>query len=126
MGRCAFLEGTSGVDHLLAYGEMNEAYARATEVSNKIAATGSTIGHHNEARAGLEKEIEDYSLEKRYIKKDGTAVWVNLTVSPGEKISGNDSRRETRVRSENIRECSLFQPNRRSHSSNNFTACIGN
>lgn len=39
--------------------EMNEAYTRATEVSNKIAATGSTIGHHNEAMAGLEKELEE-------------------------------------------------------------------
>lgn len=39
--------------------EMNEAYQRETEISNKIAATGSSIGHYNEAKAGLEKDITD-------------------------------------------------------------------
>lgn len=29
----------------------------------------------------LDGEIADYSLEKRYVHKDGTAVWVNLTVA---------------------------------------------
>ncbi len=29
----------------------------------------------------LEQEIDQYSLEKRYIKKDGSTVWVNLTVA---------------------------------------------
>ena len=39
--------------------EMNEAYSREMEISNKIAVTGSNIGHHNEAKAGLEKDIND-------------------------------------------------------------------
>ena len=39
--------------------EMNEAYSREMELSNKIAVTGSNIGHHNEAKAGLEKDIAD-------------------------------------------------------------------
>ena len=29
----------------------------------------------------LSRELDHYSLEKRYIKKDGSIVWVNLTVS---------------------------------------------
>lgn len=29
----------------------------------------------------LNKEITDYSLEKRYLRKDGSVVWVNLTAS---------------------------------------------
>ena len=39
--------------------EMNEAYSREMEISNKIAVTGSNIGHFNDAKAGLEKDIED-------------------------------------------------------------------
>ncbi|MEH2237642.1 PAS domain S-box protein [Nostoc sp.] len=34
------------------------------------------------ARRVLAKEISGYSLEKRYIRKDGSIVWVNLTSSP--------------------------------------------
>ncbi|MDD2805938.1 MAG: AAA family ATPase [Elusimicrobiales bacterium] len=39
--------------------EMNEAYSRHMEISNKIAATGSSIGHYTEDKAGLEKDIND-------------------------------------------------------------------
>ncbi|HBA60325.1 MAG TPA: chromosome segregation protein SMC [Elusimicrobia bacterium] len=39
--------------------EMNEAYSREMELSNKIAVTGSNIGHYNEAKAGLEKDISE-------------------------------------------------------------------
>ena len=39
--------------------EMNEAYSRHMEISNKIAATGSSIGHYSEDKAGLEKDIND-------------------------------------------------------------------
>ena len=31
--------------------EMNEAYSREMEISNKIAVTGSNIGHFNDAKA---------------------------------------------------------------------------
>ncbi|BCL39246.1 PAS domain-containing protein [Nostoc sp. MS1] len=33
------------------------------------------------ARKVLSREINGYSLEKRYVRKDGTIVWVNLTAS---------------------------------------------
>jgi len=39
--------------------EMNDAYSREMQISNKIAVTGSNIGHFNDAKAGLEKDIND-------------------------------------------------------------------
>ena len=36
----------------------------------------------------LEGELQTYSTEKRYMKKDGSAVWVNLTVSLVRDTSG--------------------------------------
>lgn len=33
-------------------------------------------------------EIEDYSIEKRYIRKDGSVIWINLTGSGVRKPSG--------------------------------------
>ncbi|MCP6762673.1 MAG: PAS domain S-box protein [Fischerella sp. CENA71] len=33
-------------------------------------------------------EIQTYSIEKRYIRKDKTLIWINLTVSPVRKPSG--------------------------------------
>ncbi len=41
--------------------EMNEVYSREVEISSRIAVTGSNIGHYNEARAGLEKDMQDLS-----------------------------------------------------------------
>jgi PAS domain S-box-containing protein len=40
------------------------------------------------AEAVLRGELESYQLEKRYIRKDGEAVWVNLTVSLVRSESG--------------------------------------
>lgn len=36
----------------------------------------------------LRGEIETYSLEKRYVKRNGSPVWINLTVSPVKKDGG--------------------------------------
>ncbi|SFB82582.1 PAS domain S-box protein [Massilia yuzhufengensis] len=33
-------------------------------------------------------EIDEYQLEKRYIRKDGAAVWINLNVSPKRDAAG--------------------------------------
>ena len=35
-----------------------------------------------------EDRIQDYSIEKRYLHRDGSIVWVNLNVSPMLKIEG--------------------------------------
>src|SRR6266508_2864694 len=42
----------------------------------------------NQARRLLAGEIENYSLEKRYYRKDGSIVWVNKTVSLARKANG--------------------------------------
>ncbi|MDO8805076.1 MAG: chromosome segregation protein SMC [Elusimicrobiota bacterium] len=39
--------------------EMNAAYSQEIEISNAIARTGSDIGHYNEARTGLERDMND-------------------------------------------------------------------
>ena len=38
--------------------------------------------HEEKARMMLAGEIGHYNLEKRYLRKDGGIVWVNITVSP--------------------------------------------
>ncbi|MHB9098715.1 MAG: hybrid sensor histidine kinase/response regulator, partial [Syntrophales bacterium] len=38
--------------------------------------------HEGKTQIMLAGEIGDYSLEKRYLRKDGGSVWVNITVSP--------------------------------------------
>ncbi len=52
------------------------------------ARTFRNITHPDDLSADLEyyqqmhvREIETYSMEKRYFRKDSTIVWVNLTVS---------------------------------------------
>lgn len=39
-------------------------------------------------QALLDSEIEQYALDKRYIRQDGVAVWIRLTVSLARKIDG--------------------------------------
>ncbi|HNW44478.1 MAG TPA: AAA family ATPase, partial [Elusimicrobiales bacterium] len=39
--------------------QMNEAYTQEVEISNRIAGTGSDIGHYRETKAGLERDIAD-------------------------------------------------------------------
>ncbi len=43
----------------------------------------------NHARRLLAGEIENYSMEKRYYRKDGSVVWGNLTVSLVRKADGS-------------------------------------
>jgi diguanylate cyclase (GGDEF)-like protein/PAS domain S-box-containing protein len=38
--------------------------------------------HEEKTQMMLAGEIDHYSLEKRYLRKDGIIVWVNITVSP--------------------------------------------
>src|SRR5262245_47213755 len=42
-----------------------------------------------QARRLLAREIENYSMEKRYYRKDGSIVWANLTVSLARKADGS-------------------------------------
>jgi PAS domain S-box-containing protein len=56
------------------------------------------ITHPEDLDADLEQkrrllagEIDTYSMEKRYIRKDGSVVWINLTVSLVRALSGEPS-----------------------------------
>jgi chromosome segregation protein len=48
--------------------EMNEAYSREMKLSNDIAVTGSNIGHHNDAKAGLERDLKDIAAAAQGIE----------------------------------------------------------
>ena len=74
---------------------------------------------HDEKTALLIAEkIRNYTLEKRYIRKDGAIVWVNITISPlwqrgeatGRYISVVQDITERRRMEEEIREMSLRDP----------------
>jgi PAS domain S-box-containing protein len=43
----------------------------------------------NQSRRLLAGEIKNYSMEKRYCRKDGSVVWANLTVSLARKANGS-------------------------------------
>ena len=45
-------------------------------------------GDLEQVRRLLEGELQTYTMEKRYLRKDGSAVWVNLTVSLVRHSSG--------------------------------------
>jgi hypothetical protein len=49
---------------------------------------GKDLEHLDKILAG---EIDSYSVEKRYVKKDYSQVWVSLTVSLVRKLSGIQS-----------------------------------
>ena len=90
-----------------------------------LATTFQAITHpedlhlHDEKTALLIAEkIRNYTLEKRYIRKDGAIVWVNITISPlwqqgeatGRYISVVQDITERRRMEEEIREMSLRDP----------------
>ena len=43
----------------------------------------------NQARRLVAGEIENYSMEKRYYHRDGSVIWVNMTVSLAHKADGS-------------------------------------
>jgi diguanylate cyclase (GGDEF)-like protein/PAS domain S-box-containing protein len=64
-----------------------EMVGRAEE--EMLATTFSAITHPEDLHLHEDKtalllagKIENYSLEKRYVRKDGAVIWVNITVSP--------------------------------------------
>ncbi len=90
-----------------------------------LATTFQAITHPADLRLHEEKtaliisgKIENFSLEKRYLRKDGAIVWVNVTISPlwlrgeatGRYISVVQDITERRRMEEEIREMSLRDP----------------
>ncbi len=80
---------------------MNDAYSREMELSNKIAVTGSNIGHYNEAKAGLEKDMEELAaavaaleVRARELKDRSTALSAELA-SENEKAAAAEAQAKT-------------------------------
>jgi PAS domain S-box-containing protein len=68
----------------------------------------------SEMRRMLAGEIDSYLMEKRYYRKDGSVVWVNLTVSMTRKADGSPDYviklRIRKVTSEIIEELTCNHP----------------
>ncbi|GAB4229033.1 MAG: hypothetical protein Kow00121_57980 [Elainellaceae cyanobacterium] len=91
--RRTFEQAAVGIGHVSPSGEflrLNQRFADITgyPLAELQALTFQDITHPEDLATDLEQvqkllagEIQTYALEKRYIHKDGTIVWVNLTVS---------------------------------------------
>ncbi|MCF6148869.1 MAG: PAS domain S-box protein [Candidatus Kuenenia sp.] len=71
--------------------KVNKKYCNITGFSEKemLSSTFQDITHPDDLQEDLENmeklkkgEISEFSIDKRYLHKDGKIVWVNLTVSP--------------------------------------------
>ena len=70
--------------------EMTDAYSQEVEISNAIARTGSDIGHYNEARAGLERDINDISAAVSVIEARIAALKARSSWLGGELTAENE------------------------------------
>ncbi|HEX2569309.1 MAG TPA: PAS domain S-box protein [Polyangia bacterium] len=98
--RGTFDNAAVGIAHVASDGRwllMNAKLCEITGYSREelLARTFQDITHPDDLRADLEqarrllaRELPMYSLEKRYIRKDGGIVWVHLTISLVRKPSG--------------------------------------
>lgn len=71
--------------------EMNEAYSREMEISSKIGNTGSNIGHFNEAKAGLERDITDIAASLSSIE-GGIAELKARSASLGAELAAENEK----------------------------------
>src|SRR5262245_52282544 len=60
-----------------------------TKTFGAITHPGDLDADWNQARRLLAGEIRNYSMEKRYYRKDGSVVWINLTASTVRKGDGS-------------------------------------
>ena len=91
--RLTFEKAPIGLAHVAPDGrwlEVNErlcailGYSRACLLKRtfqELTYPDDLVGDLDRVRAMLAAEIEGYSIEKRYIRADGSLVWCNLTVS---------------------------------------------
>ena len=98
--RSTFEQAAIGIAHVSTEGRflrVNQHFCDMVgyKLEEMLAHNFQKITHQDDLDADLEYvrrllsgEIQTYSMEKRYFKKNGSSVWVNLTVSLVRKISG--------------------------------------
>jgi PAS domain S-box-containing protein len=101
--RGTFEQAAVGIGHVAPDGRLLRVNQKLCEIlgyscQELLGKTFQDITHPDDLDADLEYvrrllagEIETYSMEKRYFKKDGSIVWVNLTVSLVREPSGEPS-----------------------------------
>jgi PAS domain S-box-containing protein len=98
--RETFNQAAVGIAHVGTEGQwllLNQKFCDIVGYTHEelLARTFQDITHPDDLDADLEfvrqmlaGEIQSYSMEKRYIHKDGSHVWINLTVSLVRDLSG--------------------------------------
>jgi PAS domain S-box-containing protein len=98
--RYAFEQMAVGIAHIAPSGRFLRVNQKLCDIvgytrDELIAETFQDITHPDDldadlvqARQVLAGEIQTYSMEKRYLRKDGRIVWINLTVSLVRKADG--------------------------------------
>ena len=91
--RSTFEQAASGMAHMALDGRILRANERLREITGYseeelLEKTFQEITHSEDRGSDLEQahqllagEIDSYSMEKRYLRKDGSTVWVNITRS---------------------------------------------
>lgn len=99
--RSTFEQAAVGIAHVSLEGgflRINQRFCEIVgySVEEMLALTFQEITHPDDLEADLDNvgrllagEIETYAMEKRYFRKDGSAVWVNLTVSLLRRTEGD-------------------------------------
>jgi len=96
-----FEQAAIGIAHMTLTEEwisVNQRYCEITGYSREeiLKATIADITHPDDLPASREfmdriraGELPDYRMEKRYVRKDGSVVWVHLTVSSVRSVNGD-------------------------------------
>jgi len=91
--QATFNQAAVGIAHVGISGEWLRVNEKLCEIvgytyEEMMGLTFQDITHPDDLKADLnyvsqllENKLQTYTMEKRYIKKDGTQVWINLTVS---------------------------------------------
>jgi two-component system sensor histidine kinase/response regulator len=98
--RGTFENAAVGIAHVDTSGQWLRVNRKLCEIvgythEELLQRTFQDITHPDDLEADLAQfrpllagEISTYAMEKRYIRKDGTLVWINLTVAPVREPSG--------------------------------------
>ena len=98
--RSTFEQAAVGVAHVGFGGEWLRVNEKLCEIvgytrEELLGLTFQDITHPDDLRGDVEGlhrlvagEVESYSREKRYLRKDGSFVWINLTVTIAEDVAG--------------------------------------